>query len=74
MAILCVQIDITHAFISYGPIGCLLYGQSRWPCGLRRRTVAAFFTEIVGSNTAESRAVRLLCLLGVLSVVSSATG
>jgi hypothetical protein len=37
--------------------------QSRWPCGLRRRSEAAWISGIAGSNYAEGVDLRLLYLL-----------
>jgi hypothetical protein len=43
--------------------------RSQWPRGLRRRSAAAWFAEVAGSNPAQGMDVCLLCLYVVLSCV-----
>jgi hypothetical protein len=43
--------------------------RSRWPRGLRRRSAAAWFAGVGGSNPAEGMDVCLLCLYVAVSCV-----
>jgi hypothetical protein len=47
--------------------------RSRWPCGLKRRSAAAWWAGTVGSNPAKGKHFCLLCFLCVVYVAAPAT-